>query len=185
MRNDEMKNKLIVASLFTVVSPGVMAQESASKETGYYAELGVTQVYFKQNDTQFNHMMADVKVGYNFSKNIAVEVMLGNNLNSADTNYNGTNVNAKISSAYGGYGKFSLPVSDVFSLFVRLGVTDARLNSSSNLGSDWSSGFDFSYGGGAQFNFTKEVYGQIDYMSYYNKNNVSVAGPSISIGYKF
>jgi len=185
MRIDKMKNTLIVASLITLASAGVMEQESASKETGYYAELGVTQVYFKQNDTQFNHMMADVKVGYNFSKNIAVEVMLGNNLNSADTNYNGTNVNAKISSAYGGCGKFYLPVSDVFSLFVRLGVTDARLNSSSNLGSDWSSGFDFSYGGGAQFNFTKEVYGQIDYMSYYNKNNVSVAGPSISIGYKF
>ncbi len=180
-----MKNKLIVATLFTVLSTGVMAQESASKETGYYAELGLGQAYFKQGDTNFNNTMAEIKVGYSFSKYIAAEVLLGNNLNSSDINYNGTNVNAKISSAYGGYGKFSLPVNDGFSLFVRLGVTDARLNASSNLGSDWSSGFDFSYGGGAQFNFTKEIYGQIDYMSYYNKNNVSVAGPSISLGYKF
>ncbi len=140
-----MRNKLFVATLFTVLSAGAMAQETAKKETGYYAELGLGQVYFKQGDTDFNNTMAEIKVGYNFNKNIAAEVMLGNNLNSSDTTYNGAIVNAKISSAYGAYGKFSLPVNDTFSLFVRLGITDARLNSSSSLGSDWSSGFDFSY----------------------------------------
>jgi hypothetical protein len=33
-----MKNKLIVASLFIVVSAGVMTQENAIKEIGNYAE---------------------------------------------------------------------------------------------------------------------------------------------------
>jgi opacity protein-like surface antigen len=70
-------------------------------------------------------------------------------------------------------------------LFVRAGVTSATVTASSRYGYGWSSGSDFSYGGGAQFNFTKNVYGQVDYMSYYNKNNVTAVAPSISVGYKF
>ena len=59
-----MKNKLIVVSLFIVVSAGVMAQENAIKEIGNYAEQVVTQLNFIQNDSQCNHTMTEIKVGY-------------------------------------------------------------------------------------------------------------------------
>ncbi len=101
-----------------------------------------------------------LKASYNINKYVAAEVMAAGAINSANFYIGGTSINAKVSSAYGGYGKFSLPVDDAFSLFVRVGVTSATVDASSRYGSMWSSGSDFSYGGGIQFNFTKDVYGK-------------------------
>jgi hypothetical protein len=180
-----MKKNLLVAALLSVAATGVMAQAQANKETGFYAELGLAQAYYKESNANFNNAMGLIKAGYNINKYIAAEVMAAGNLNSANFNYGSTNINAKVSSAYGGYAKLSLPINDDFSFFVRAGVTSATVMASSRYASAWSSGSDFSYGGGAQFNFTKDLYGQVDYMSYYNKSNVSVQAPSISVGYKF
>jgi len=180
-----MNKKLLAAALLTVSATGAMAQAQANKESGFCAELGLAQVYYKEPAVNFNNAMGVLKAGYNINKYIAAEVMAAGNLNSANFNYGSTKINAKVSSAYGGFAKFSLPVNDDFSLFVRAGVTSATVEASSRYGAAWSSGSDFSYGGGAQFNFTKDVYGQVDYMSYYNKNNITVQAPSISVGYKF
>lgn len=184
-----MKKKLLVVAILTVVATGAMAQSQANKETGFYAELGLAQAYYKEGNANFDNTMAEIKAGYNINKYIAAEVMAAGNLNSANFNIGSTSINAKVSSAYGGYAKFSLPVNDDFSLFVRAGVTSATVNATATNGgryaSTWSTGSDFSYGAGAQFNFTKDVYGQVDYMSYYNKNNITVQAPSISVGYKF
>jgi opacity protein-like surface antigen len=182
-----MNKKLLVAALLAVSGTGAMAQAQANKDSGFYAELGLVQAYYNQSNpsVNFNNSMAAIKAGYNINKYAAAEVMAAGNLDSANFNYGSTNINAKVSNAYGAYGKFSLPIEDKFSLFVRLGVTSATVDASSRYGSAWSSGSDFSYGAGAQFNFTKDVYGQVDYMSYYNKNNITVQAPSISIGYKF
>lgn len=180
-----MKKKLLVAALLTVAGTSAMAQAQANKESGFYAEFGLAQAYYKEPAANFNNTLGVLKAGYSINKYVAAEVMAAGALNSANFNIGSTNVNAKVSSAYGAYGKFSLPIEDKFSLFVRLGVTSATVDASSRYGSAWSSGSDFSYGAGAQFNFTKDVYGQVDYMSYYNKNNITVQAPSISIGYKF
>jgi opacity protein-like surface antigen len=180
-----MKKNLLAAVLLSVAATGAMAQAQANKETGFYAELGLAQAYYKEGNANFNNAMGEIKAGYNINKYIAAEVMAAGNLNSANFNYGSTNINAKVSSAYGGYAKLSLPVNDDFSLFVRAGVTSATVTASSRYASAWSTGSDFSYGAGAQFNFTKDVYGQVDYMSYYNKNNITVQAPSISVGYKF
>jgi hypothetical protein len=185
--------KIILGTILAAASTGLLAQSSsvASKETGFYAELGFAQAYYSEsNDAyNFNNSMAVLKAGYSINKYIAVEVMGAGNLSTANFNVGSTRFSAKVSDAYGGYGKFSLPVNDDLSFFVRLGVTSATVSATASNGSRtasaWSSGSDFSYGGGVQFNFTKEIYGQIDYMSYYNKNNITVTAPSISIGYKF
>ena len=180
-----MKKNLLAAALLTIATTGVMAQAQTNKETGFYAELGLAQAYYKEPTANFNNALGVLKAGYNINKYIAAEVMGAGNLNSANFYYGGTNINAKVSSAYGGYAKLSLPVNNDFSFFVRAGVTSATVMASSRYASAWSSGSDFSYGGGAQFNFTKDLYGQVDYMSYYNKNSISVQAPSISVGYKF
>jgi hypothetical protein len=182
-----MKNKILVAAIFSVATSGAFAQ--ANKETGFYAQLGLAQAYYKESSGNFNNSMGALMAGYNINKYIAAEVMAAGNLNSANFQSGNVIYNAKVSSAYGGYAKFSLPVNDDFSLFARIGATNATLQATGTNGtrsaSAWSSGTDYSYGAGAQFNFTKDVYGQVDYMSYYNKSSVTVTAPSISVGYKF
>lgn len=184
-----MKKKLLLVALLSTVATGAVAQAQANKETGFYAELGYAQIYYTEPSASMNHAMGVLKGGYNFNKNIAIEFMTAGKLNDAVFYSGSTRIVASVSNAYGGYGKFSLPVNEDVSLFVRLGFTNARIDATATNGtrsaSAWSSGSDYSYGAGAQFNITKSVYGQIDYMSYYNKNNVTVKAPSISVGYKF
>jgi opacity protein-like surface antigen len=184
-KGNKMKTKILVATLFSIAATGAFAQSQANKDSGFYAELGLAQAYYKESFGNINNTNGFLKAGYSNKKNVSAEVMGATNINSASFTYGTALINAKVSNAYGGYGKFSLPVNDDFSLFVRLGVTSARVDIASGYGSAWSSGSDFSYGAGAQFNFTKSVYGQVDYMSYYNKNNISIQAPSLSIGYRF
>ena len=47
------------------------------------------------------------------------------------------------------------------------------------------SGTDFAYGLGIQTNFTKTVYGQVDYMQSYDKDGVSAKGYTLSLGTRF
>ena len=180
-----MNKKLLVAALLAVAGTSATAQAQANKESGFYAEFGLAQAYYKEPAANFNNMLGVVKAGYSINKHVAAEVMAAGALSSANFYVGSTYIDAKVSSAYGVYGKFSLPIEDKFSLFVRLGVTSATVTASSSYGAAWASGSDYSYGAGAQFNFTKDIYGQVDYMSYYNKNTVAVQAPSISIGYKF
>ena len=180
-----MKNILFVAALLTATATDAIAQENSNKEKGFYAELGLAQAYYKESSVNFSNAMGTLKAGYNINRHIAAEVMAGGNLNSAGFYYGTTKVDAYVSGAYGAYGKISLPLSDAFSLFIKLGVTSATVSASTRYGSGYSSNSDISYGGGAQFNFTPNVYGQFDYTSYYNKNGVSVVAPSVSVGYKF
>jgi hypothetical protein len=66
-----------------------------------------------------------------------------------------------------------------------VGATNASITASTRYGRYFTSGSSLSYGAGAQFNFTKAIYGQVDYMSYYNRNDISITAPSVSVGYKF
>lgn len=183
------KKKLVVAALLSLATTVSMAQAQTKKDDGFYAELGYAQAYYTEPGANFNHAMGVLKGGYNINKYIAAEVMVAGNLNDAVFYSGSTRIVASVSNAYGAYGKFSLPVNEDFSLFARVGVTNARVDATATNGSRsasaWSSGSDFSYGGGAQFNFTKNIYGQVDYMSYYDKNGITVSAPSISVGYKF
>jgi hypothetical protein len=156
-----------------------------SNLTGFYAELGLIQAYYKEPTANFNNSMGAATLGYSINKYASVEIMGAGSLNEANFNYRGTNINAKTSSAFGGYVKGTLPIEDKFGVFVKAGATNGTVTASSAYGSAWSSGTSFSYGGGVEFNFTKNVYGIAQYMSYYDRNSISINGPSIGVGYKF
>jgi opacity protein-like surface antigen len=82
-----MKKNLLAAALLSVAASGAMAQAQANKESGFYAELGLAQVYYKEPSVNFNNAMGTLKAGYNINKYIAAEVMAAGNLNSANFNY--------------------------------------------------------------------------------------------------
>jgi hypothetical protein len=179
-----MKKKLLVVSLLSLASASIMAQ-SNSKETGPYVELGLIQAYYKDDVVNFNNGMASFKAGYNFTKNFALEGMIAGNINSANFYYRSTNITAQVQNAYGIYGKGTIELNDTVSLYAKVGATNGTLSASSAFGSAWTSGTSPAYGAGIQANINKDVYVSLDYMSYYNRDGVSIAGPSINVGYKF
>jgi mRNA deadenylase 3'-5' endonuclease subunit Ccr4 len=67
-------------------------------------------------------------------------------------------------------------------VFARLGVTRSDITASA---AGAHTGTDLSYGVGVQTNFTKTVYGQLDYMNYFDKDNISAKGFALSVGSRF
>ena len=179
-----MRNKLLAVSLLSIVSANVMAQTN-NKESGVYVEIGAIQAYYKEPLLNFNHTMGALKAGYNINKNFAVEAMYAGNLNSASFYYGSTNITAQVQSAYGIYGKGTIPLSDNVSLYAKIGATNGTVTASSAYGSAWSSGTSPAFGAGVQLNINKDIYASLDYMSYYNRDGVSITGPSVNLGYKF
>lgn len=180
-----MKKRIIIASLISFAISSAMAQSSQKKESGPYVEAGLMQAYYSEPSATFNNTMAALKAGYNFNKNLALEGMIAGNLNSANFYYGQTNISANVQNAYGAYGKGTIEISDVFSLYVKVGATNGTLNASSAYGSAYQSGTSPSYGAGIQAAVNANAYVSLDYMSYYNRNGVSIVGPSLNAGYKF
>lgn len=174
---------LALASIATIGSS--LANAQSSDLTGVYTELGIVQAYYKVPTANFNNTMGSLTLGYSINQYASFEIMGAGALNEANFNYGSTNINAKTSSAFGAYAKGTLPLDDKFGVFVKIGATNGTVTASSAYGSAWSSGTSFSYGGGIQLNFTKNVYGIAQYMSYYGMNSVTIVAPSIGIGYKF
>jgi hypothetical protein len=47
------------------------------------------------------------------------------------------------------------------------------------------SGTDLAYGLGIQTNFSKTVYGQLDYMNTYDRDNMTAKGYTLSVGMRY
>lgn len=180
-----MKNKIITAALLSCAISTAIAQSSANKDTGVYAELGLIQATYNEPAANFNNGMASLKAGYNFNKNFALEGMIAGNINNASFYYGSTNITAYVQNAYGVYGKGTVDISEAISLYAKLGATNGTVSASSAYGSAYQSGTSPSYGAGIQAKINPEMYVSLDYMSYYNRNGVSITGPSLNFGYKF
>ncbi len=173
--------KKILAVLLCTLTTGAFAQD----DNKYYAELGYGVLQWKESGYTQNWGAGILKLGMNIDKNFAVEMMAATNLVNDSFRYSGYTVTTKLDGAYGVYGKAKLDVSQDLQIFARLGYTNAQISAQVLSYNFSSSGSDVSYGVGAQYNINKTLYGQIDYMSYYNKGGVSVGGPSVSLGVKF
>jgi len=178
-----MKKIILLGTALGLSVFGIGAQ--AQEKTGFYTELGFLQAHYSEPGANFNNTMAALTLGYSINKNIAVEVMGATSTGDASFNYGGTQIKAKTSGATGLYLKASLPIDNSFEVFAKAGVTNGKVEASSAYGSAWTSGSSFSYGAGIQYNFTKDIYATAQYMSYYDKEGVTLNGPAVSVGYKF
>ena len=43
----------------------------------------------------------------------------------------------------------------------------------------------FAWGLGGRYNFSKTLYGGLDYMQYYKKDGVKIDGVTLNVGYRF
>lgn len=175
-----IKKTLFAISIFSLGS-AAFAEESSK----YYVEANLGSIKYSQPGFYANPAVGIFKLGVNIDKNFSVEGALGTTIVNADGNVGGIPFTVKYDSIYGVFLKAKTEIASNLDLFARVGYTHATISVTSSLGSVSAGGSDFSYGIGAQYNFTPTVYGQLDYMSYYNKNGATANGPSIGLGLKF
>lgn len=168
--------------LITAVGIGTaLASVGAPAQGNAYVEAGLTQLTLSSDGISVKPSNALVRVGFQFTKNFAAE-LVGAASVSSDTLMGAS---FKVDSAYGAYLKGQFEVAPKFELFARAGWLHATLSGSAMGVSLSSSDSSFSYGVGAQYRFTRNWYAQGDYASYYEKSGDTIKGPSLSVGYRF
>jgi len=70
-------------------------------------------------------------------------------------------------------------------LFGRLGYARTKTKFSGDQGTGSESGHSVAYGVGAAYAINKRVSLNFDYMSYSNRDNIRIQGPTLGVGIKF
>ena len=172
------KSHRIIASLFVAAASlaavaGAQAQSSASSSSSGYIGLNAGQSDFKlgngtdifgsdEHDTAYN-----IYAGTYFSNNFGLEIGYTDfgNVNRAGGSTKADGINLSL------VGK--LPVSGSFNLLGKIGTTYGRTDVSSAAGSGIAagseSGFDWSYGVGAEYTFNPQWSAVLQYDEHYLK----------------
>jgi opacity protein-like surface antigen len=189
-----MKLIAITAVSALLMMGGAQAQMVRSPNAGTaYGELGYSALKISESGVSVKPGMLRGIVGFNFSQNLALEGMLGFGVrkdNATFTFSGGSgNVEGDVRHMAGIYVKPKVMLGDAVEVFGRLGYADTRLRSTTSIPagsiSQTSSGSDWSYGFGGNFNLAPRTYVGIDYMRYYKKEDVKVDGVTVSVGYRF
>jgi opacity protein-like surface antigen len=185
---------IAAASAMLLAAGAAQAQMARGTSGNVYGELGYTSLKIQESGFSSNKpgVLRGI-VGFNLNQNIAFEGLAGFGVrkdNSTST-FNGVpvNIESDVRHMFGVYVKPKIVLGSAFELFGRVGVASTRLRSSANVAgftaSDSSSGSDVSYGLGANFNIAPTAYVGVDYMRYYNKNDVKLDGVTVSVGLRF
>ncbi len=175
-----MKNsKNALVALLAVLATGAVSAQSMSKDSGYYGEIGYLALKFKDEDgATVTPKLARFVVGKELDKNLSVEGMYANTV-TKDSVDGGESYKGQ---TFGVYLKPKTEVAVGTEVFARVGV--AKRTITANDGTDVSA-TKLAYGIGIQTQFTKDVYGQVDYMDLGKKDGVSAKGLTVSIGTRF
>jgi len=173
-------------SVTAILTPNAFAQGAPSGNETFYGEIGYAYVPFNSAGYNLGSFgIGLIRGGINIHKNFSAEALIGVGITDASFYVGSTLITTKINNMYGFYAKPKFQVADNVELFGRVGYTNVDVTASSRYGGVTGNSGSLSYGLGAQVDFNKSVYGQLDWMSYYGKNGDTGRGPSISVGVKF
>ena len=173
------KNALIV--LLAVLAAGTASAQSMSNQ-GYYGEVGYTALNIKNDNNGFDATpkLARVIFGKDIDKNLAVEGSYAFTFSKDSSVVGGTNYTAK-ATAFGVSLKPKIEITKDVEAFARIGALHTKYEDESGSISKTK----LAYGVGMQAQFTKDVYGQVDYMNYYKQDGMTAKGFTVSVGTRF
>jgi hypothetical protein len=175
------KSIAVAAAAAALLLAGTAQAQTGMRASPLYGELGYTWMKFKNNGgSDFNTGFVRGLLGYEFNPYVAGELMLAGGTQK-DSN-NGITTDPR--SAIGLYVKPKANFGNV-EVFGRLGWTQVRARVSGFGASATGHDNDFSYGLGANVNFTPRWYAGADWMRYTKKDGVTTEGPTLSVGYRF
>ncbi len=177
---------LLQISLGSQVCHSDASSSSPLRALGIYGEIGLTSLNYSEPGYALSPSGAiRVIVGADLAPNLALEGMAAFGTSEGSLAISGVLVKGKVDTMYGVYLKPKTKISDAIEVFGRVGFASAKATFTAPGFAYTTSGNDFSYGVGANFNVAKNASVGLDYMSYYNKTGVSVNGMTINIGFKF
>ena len=177
-----MKNsKHALLAMLTVLATGLASAQSMSGQ-GYYGEVGYTSLNIKNESSAFGitPKLVRLNVGKEIDKNLSVEISYAFTASKDSAIVGGTQYTGD-ASMYGMYLKPKMEIAKNVEAFARVGAIHARYEDESNSISKTKA----SYGLGIQAQFTKDVYGQVDYMNYYKQDGWTGKGFTVSVGTRF
>ena len=177
-----MKKLILAASVLILASAANAQQASKSNARNVYGEIGFHRAQLEVADG-FNatHNLVTGIVGYQFHPNLSAELLLGAGMGSQTDNVGPLEVNTKIDNTFALMLRPSWRFNEKLEGFVRLGYGRTKASVDGMSGSASSPVL----GVGVNWYFTPELYGQLSYTSFHNKDEVKAEGVGVSIGYKF
>jgi len=166
-----------------------LAMPLAAQAEGSYVKLGVGESEYKNGIGNENETAASLAYGFSFDKNFGVEVGYINfgKYKDGDANYS---ISLQRQAFYiAGVG--SVPFTDAFSAFAKLGVA-ANKYEGSFVSGDFSASEKVTktrsmFGLGLAYNFTKEIAGTLEYQ-YFGKvgeDKIKVSAITAGVRYDF
>ena len=175
-----------LALLATLAAGAVQAQTSPQGDVGaFYGEIGYTGLTYKEPEVKTHPREIRLIGGYEFHPNMAVEVMGLLSAKDSKVDYFGQTFKVKIDNIWGVFFKPKVAVTPEVELFGRLGYARSHRSLSVGALSLSESGNSVAYGVGASYAINKRVSLNLDYMSYYNRDNIRIQGPTLGLGVKF
>jgi opacity protein-like surface antigen len=168
-------------ALLAVLAAGTASAQSSANQ-GYYGEVGYTALSIKNDNNGFDitPKLARLMVGKEINKNLSVEGTYAFTASDDSAAVYGTTYTGK-ASMLGAYLKPKFALTNDVEAFGRIGVVHTMYEDEASSISKTK----LSYGAGIQAQFTKNVYGQVDYMQYYKHGGITGKGFTLSVGTRF
>ncbi len=162
----------------TTLTLNAIVQSTNVHAQGFYGEIGLSPLHLKSEVADISHPQTmRFLIGKDIHENLAIEGFYVATY-SKDSR---PGFNAK-ATHYGLLLKPKYSFTTETEAFARIGVAHANFTASSL---EDRRGSDLAYGVGLQTYFSKSIYGQIDFMNYYDKEGHSSKGYTVSVGTRF
>ena len=159
-----------------IASTGVLA-DAGWYVGGSYAQLDTDVA----GVVEFDLAALVFNVGYKINDYVAVESRLGTGI--ADDDILG--IDLELDYLWGLYTKIGIPTGTGFYPYAVLGYTKAELELSAFGMTESESDSDISYGIGADFGVNENLGIFVEYMNWYDDEDIEITGFNIGLNYKF
>lgn len=165
---------------------GSVHAQGVQMGSGYYGEVGYLGLQFKNEDTKITPKLMRFVIGKELAPNLSIEAMAGVTVAKESwTRENGRENGDFSGNTYGIYVKPKVEIAKDTEAFARLGIARTSWKDKGNGGVFDDAATKLAYGLGLQTKFTKDIYGQIDYMHYAKGDNWKAHGLTFSVGLHF
>ncbi len=175
-----------LAAAALLAAGGAQAQAQAKpNDTPFYGEIGYTALTYEEMGAKLRPKAVRLLGGYELNPNLAVEAHLLLGAKEGSTTFLGDNYKVKVDNIWGVFLKPKVAVMPDLELFARVGFARTSITASGPGFSDKQSDNSVAYGFGAAYAINDKVTVSLDYMSYYDRKDTRIKGPTLGLGIKF
>jgi len=175
-----LQSSLVLLFLLAVL---LTSNAEADNSTGIYTDVGLMYTQVKVNNGKFKPWGAKIKLGYNITKNFAIEGQYGSSFK--DDSDQGVTVDLK--QAMGAYIRWGSDRHNNVRIYVLLGQSRSKVDwkGPTTQGSDTLDGFSWAVGAEERSQKVKSMSYTAEYTSFYRKSGQEISGLSIGLRFEF